>query len=116
MDQIAMLEFVVGELRTRDRRGSMTADKMETSSNCEPWTVRQLASHAFTINCLWGRHPPTVRRSCQPRTPWAGLPDPGRVLQQFARSRPNGAWPCGARRACSMRATSRPLANSPDRS
>jgi uncharacterized protein (TIGR03086 family) len=51
MDQLATLEYAMEELR----RTVATLDDshMETVSNCEPWTVRRLASHALNNQLLW---------------------------------------------------------------
>ena len=51
MDQLATLEYAVEELR----RTVATLDDshMETVTNCDPWTVRRLASHALNNQLLW---------------------------------------------------------------
>jgi uncharacterized protein (TIGR03086 family) len=51
MDQLETLEFAVNELR----RAVVALDEtqMDTVTNCEPWTVRQLASHALNNQLLW---------------------------------------------------------------
>ena len=52
MDQIATLEFAQSALR-----GQVTAledVEMREVSNCEPWTIRQLASHALNNQLYWG--------------------------------------------------------------
>jgi len=52
MDQIATLEFAQSALR-----GQVTAleeGQMREISNCEPWTIRQLASHALNNQLYWG--------------------------------------------------------------
>lgn len=51
MDQIATLEFGLGELR-REVRALDDAD-MDVVTNCAPWTVRRLASHALNNQLLW---------------------------------------------------------------
>jgi uncharacterized protein (TIGR03086 family) len=52
VDQVATLDFAVHELQ---RQVTALADtQMETVSNCDPWTVRQLASHALNNQMLWG--------------------------------------------------------------
>jgi uncharacterized protein (TIGR03086 family) len=52
MDQLETLEYAVEELR---RTVTALADAhMDTVSNCEPWTVRRLASHALNNQLLWG--------------------------------------------------------------
>src|SRR3954468_22417580 len=51
MDQLATLEYALDELR-----GVVTTlddSQMDTMSNCEPWTVRRLASHALNNQLLW---------------------------------------------------------------
>ena len=51
MDKLATLEFAIGELR---RQVAALADsELDTVSNCEPWTVRRLASHALNNQLLW---------------------------------------------------------------
>lgn len=52
MDQLATLEYAIEELR----RTVTTLDDshMETVTNCDPWTVRRLASHALNNQLLWG--------------------------------------------------------------
>jgi len=52
MDQLETLEYALEELRrvvsTRDDT------QMEVVTNCAPWTVRQLASHALNNQLVWG--------------------------------------------------------------
>jgi uncharacterized protein (TIGR03086 family) len=52
MDQIATLEFAVNELR--GEVAALEDSQMATVTNCEPWTIRQLASHALNNQLLWG--------------------------------------------------------------
>jgi uncharacterized protein (TIGR03086 family) len=51
MDQIALLEHAVHTLQQQvvvlDER------QMDVVSNCEPWTIRRLASHALNNQLLW---------------------------------------------------------------
>ncbi len=52
MDPLTTLDFAVRELR-----GQVVAlhdAEMAIVSNCEPWTVRELASHALNNQLLWG--------------------------------------------------------------
>ncbi len=50
-DQLATLEFA---LRTLQEQVVVLQDEqMEIVSNCEPWTVRRLASHALNNQLLW---------------------------------------------------------------
>jgi uncharacterized protein (TIGR03086 family) len=51
MDQLATLEFGLGELRRVVR--ALTDSELDTPTNCEPWTVRRLASHALNNQLLW---------------------------------------------------------------
>jgi uncharacterized protein (TIGR03086 family) len=51
MDQMAMLEFAIGELRREV--AALDSSELETVTNCEPWTVRRLASHALNNQLLW---------------------------------------------------------------
>src|SRR5690349_3712214 len=49
---LATLEF---SLRTlRDQVVALRDDQMDLVSNCEPWTVRRLASHALNNQLFWG--------------------------------------------------------------
>jgi uncharacterized protein (TIGR03086 family) len=51
MDQLATLEFAMGELRRIVT--ALDDSEMDTVTNCEPWTVRRLASHALNNQLLW---------------------------------------------------------------
>lgn len=51
MDQLATLEFAMGELRRVVT--SLEDSDMDAPTNCEPWTVRRLASHALNNQLLW---------------------------------------------------------------
>ena len=51
MDQLATLTFALGELR-REVTALGDAD-LDVVTNCEPWTVRRLASHALNNQLLW---------------------------------------------------------------
>ena len=51
MDQLATLEFALGELRREVT--ALDDSEMDTVTNCEPWTVRRLASHALNNQLLW---------------------------------------------------------------
>lgn len=51
MDDLMTLEFAV--LKLRDVVTSLDDSQMDTATNCEPWTVRQLASHALNNQLLW---------------------------------------------------------------
>jgi uncharacterized protein (TIGR03086 family) len=51
MDQMATLEFAIGELRREV--AALGDSQLETVTNCEPWTVRRLASHALNNQLLW---------------------------------------------------------------
>jgi uncharacterized protein (TIGR03086 family) len=51
MDQLASLKFAMGELRREV--ASLEDSDLDTASNCEPWTVRRLASHALNNQLLW---------------------------------------------------------------
>jgi uncharacterized protein (TIGR03086 family) len=52
MDQIATLEFAQGALRSRVT--ALEEVQLGEHSNCEPWTIRQLASHALNNQLYWG--------------------------------------------------------------
>ena len=51
MDQMETLEFAIGELR-REVKALDNAD-MDTVTNCAPWTIRRLASHALNNQLVW---------------------------------------------------------------
>jgi uncharacterized protein (TIGR03086 family) len=51
MDQLATLEFAIGELRRVVT--ALDDSELDTLTNCEPWTVRRLASHALNNQLLW---------------------------------------------------------------
>lgn len=51
MDQLATLEYALGELR--NVVAALDVSQMDTVTNCEPWTVRRLASHALNNQLLW---------------------------------------------------------------
>lgn len=52
MDQLETLRVAIDGLR-REVVG-LDDSQMDTVTNCEPWTVRQLASHALNNQLLWG--------------------------------------------------------------
>jgi uncharacterized protein (TIGR03086 family) len=51
MDQMATLEFALGELHRQV--AALDGSEMGTLTNCAPWTVRRLASHALNNQLLW---------------------------------------------------------------
>ena len=51
MTQVETLRFALNELSTVV--ASLNSSQMDTVTNCEPWTVRQLASHAVNNQLLW---------------------------------------------------------------
>lgn len=51
MDQMRTLEFAIGELHREVK--ALDASELDIVTNCEPWTVRQLASHALNNQLLW---------------------------------------------------------------
>ena len=51
MGDVATLQYALAELR--DVVAGLDDADMHTASNCEPWTVRQLASHALNNQLLW---------------------------------------------------------------
>jgi uncharacterized protein (TIGR03086 family) len=51
MTHVETLRFALNELSTVV--GSLDSTQMDTVTNCEPWTVRQLASHALNNQLLW---------------------------------------------------------------
>ncbi len=50
-DQLATLDFAIRALQ--EQVMILHDDQMEIVSNCEPWTVRRLASHALNNQLLW---------------------------------------------------------------
>ncbi len=51
MDDLATLDYSLGELRAVV--ASLGDAEMDIVSNCEPWTVRRLASHALNNQLRW---------------------------------------------------------------
>lgn len=51
MDQIATLEFGIDELRREIK--ALDDSDLEVVSNCDPWTILRLASHALNNQLLW---------------------------------------------------------------
>ena len=51
MDQMATLQFAINELRREV--AALDRSELDTVTNCEPWTVRRLASHALNNQLLW---------------------------------------------------------------
>jgi uncharacterized protein (TIGR03086 family) len=51
-DQLATLDFAVHALE--EQIVVLPAEQMDAVSNCEPWTVRRLASHALHNQLFWG--------------------------------------------------------------
>jgi uncharacterized protein (TIGR03086 family) len=51
MDQLATLEYALDELR--EVVATLGNTQMDTVTNCDPWTVRRLASHALNNQLLW---------------------------------------------------------------
>ena len=52
MDQLATLQFAMNELQKVVT--SLDDSQMDIVTNCAPWTMRQLASHALNNQLLWG--------------------------------------------------------------
>jgi uncharacterized protein (TIGR03086 family) len=52
MDQLATLEYALEELRRTV--ATLGDEQMDVVTNCDPWTVRRLASHALNNQLLWG--------------------------------------------------------------
>ena len=50
-EQLASLDFAIRALH--DQVGVLQDEQMEIVSNCDPWTVRRLASHALNNQLLW---------------------------------------------------------------
>jgi uncharacterized protein (TIGR03086 family) len=51
VDQLETLEFALGEFR--GVVAALDDSQMDTTTSCDPWTVRQLASHAVNSQLLW---------------------------------------------------------------
>jgi uncharacterized protein (TIGR03086 family) len=51
MDSVQALDYSLRELR--HVIASLDDSQMDVASNCEPWTVRQLASHAMNNQLVW---------------------------------------------------------------
>jgi uncharacterized protein (TIGR03086 family) len=51
MDQMATLEFAIGELHREV--AALDDSELDVVTNCAPWTVRRLASHALNNQLLW---------------------------------------------------------------
>ena len=51
MDQMTTLEFAIGELHREV--AALDDSELDIVTNCEPWTVRRLASHALNNQLLW---------------------------------------------------------------
>jgi uncharacterized protein (TIGR03086 family) len=51
MDPLATLEYALDELRAVV--ATLDDSQMDMVTNCEPWTVRRLASHALNNQLLW---------------------------------------------------------------
>ena len=51
MDELATLHYAIGELRRTV--ASLGHSDMDVVTNCAPWTVRQLASHALNNQLVW---------------------------------------------------------------
>jgi uncharacterized protein (TIGR03086 family) len=51
MKQMATLEFAIGELHREV--AALGVSELDIVTNCEPWTIRRLASHALNNQLLW---------------------------------------------------------------
>jgi uncharacterized protein (TIGR03086 family) len=51
-EQLATLDFAIRALQ--EQVVALADEQMEIVSNCEPWTVRRLASHALNNQLFWG--------------------------------------------------------------
>jgi uncharacterized protein (TIGR03086 family) len=51
MDQMATLKFAIGELHREV--AALDDSELDIVTNCPPWTVRRLASHALNNQLLW---------------------------------------------------------------
>ena len=52
MHQLATFDYAMDELQRTVTQ--LDDSHMETVTNCDPWTVRRLASHALNNQLLWG--------------------------------------------------------------
>lgn len=51
MNELETLEFALGELHREV--AALDDSELDTVTNCAPWTVRRLASHALNNQLLW---------------------------------------------------------------
>ncbi|MDT4907582.1 MAG: hypothetical protein QOI69_823 [Pseudonocardiales bacterium] len=51
MDELVTLKFAIGELHREV--AALEDSQLDTVTNCEPWTVCRLASHALNNQLLW---------------------------------------------------------------
>jgi uncharacterized protein (TIGR03086 family) len=51
VDRLPTLDYALGELRRVV--GTLDGSEMDGPTNCEPWTVRRLASHAVNNQLVW---------------------------------------------------------------
>jgi uncharacterized protein (TIGR03086 family) len=52
MSDLSLLEYSLDELRRSVV--ALDDDEMDVVTNCEPWTIRRLASHALNNQLFWG--------------------------------------------------------------
>ena len=76
MDQLATLEYALEELRGVVAR--LDDAHMDMVTNCEPWTVRRLASHALNNQLVWAWS--RAGSSCRPRTRLGAVPIAGNLI------------------------------------
>ena len=96
MDQMATLEFAIGELRREVV--ALHESELETLSNCEPWTVRRLASHALNNQLLWAGLVTKVE-TVTVEDVMGAVPYEGDLAPTPARWQ-GGAWRCGPPPTC----------------
>ncbi len=79
-EQLATLDFAVRALR--EQVVALQPAEMDVVTNCEPWTVRRLASHALNNQLLWAGIV-TGEKTVSPEATMGAVPYDG-DLAQFA--------------------------------
>ena len=78
MDQITTLEYAVHALE--DQVVALDDRQLDVVSNCDPWTVRRLASHALNNQLFWGGLV-TGEHSVSPEDTMGAVPYEGDLAQ-----------------------------------
>jgi hypothetical protein len=112
MNEVAMLEYSLDELSRVV--AALDDAEMDTVTNCAPWTVRQLASHALNNQLLWAGMVTGEELVSAEVTMGAVAYD--RTSRSSRTTSPDARWHCGKPTECCRRHTSPRLASSPVRS